>query len=243
MLTLLLAGTGTALATGLGAIPVFFLGERAAALRPLLLGVAAGAMSVASVAGLLLPGLDEGSTLAVVSGTAAGILFLVGARGALEARQRHVERALSAGSRTSLLVFVVLLVHSLPEGFAIGTAYASDTAGLSLFVIVAIAVQNIPEGTSIAIPMAGAGFSRSRQFWAAVLSSAPQPVGALIAYLLVEEIEPLLPVSFGFAAGAMLALVVAELLPSSLRENLTGAVAGGMIGAAAMLALSAALGV
>ena len=144
MLTLLLAGTGTALATGLGAIPVFLLGARAAALRPLLLGIAAGTMSVASVAGLLLPGLDEGSAISVGSGVAAGMLFLVGARTALDARDRHVERIRSAGLRTSILVFAVLLVHSLPEGFAIGTAYASDTAGLSLFVIVAIAVQNVP---------------------------------------------------------------------------------------------------
>ena len=243
MLTLLLAASATALATGLGAIPVFLLGPHTAAIRPLLLGIAAGVMSVASVAGLLLPGLDEGSAGAVGGGLAIGVLFLVGARRALEARQRHVERVWSASLRASILVFVVLLVHSLPEGFAIGTAYASDTAGLSLFVIVAIGVQNIPEGTSVAIPMAAAGFSRSRQFWAAVATSAPQPVGAAIAFLLVEEIEALLPFSFGFAAGAMLALVLVELLPTALRENLLGATTGILIGGAGMLALSAARGV
>jgi zinc transporter, ZIP family len=243
VLTLLLAATATALATGLGAIPVFLLGPRAAGLRPFLLGIAAGAMTVASVAGLLLPGLDQGPAASVGLGLLAGVLFLVVARGALEARHRHVERVQSAGLRTSILVFLVLLVHSLPEGFAIGTAYASDTAGLSLFVIVAIGVQNIPEGTSVAIPMAAAGFSRSRQFWGAVATSAPQPVGAVIAFLLVEQIEPLLPVSFGFAAGAMLALVIAELLPTALRDNGTQAVGGTALGAAAMLALSAVLGV
>jgi ZIP family zinc transporter len=243
LLTLLLAASGTALATGLGAIPVFLLGPRAAALRPLLLGIAAGAMSVASVAGLLLPGLDEGSAGAVGFGLATGVAFLVGVRRALEARQRHVERVWSTGLRASVLVFVVLLVHSLPEGFAIGTAYASDTAGLSLFVIVAIGVQNIPEGTSVAIPMAAAGFSRSRQFWAAVATSVPQPVGAAIAFLLVEEIEPLLPISFGFAAGAMLALVVTELFPAALRGGWVGAALGALLGAGGMLALSAALGV
>jgi ZIP family zinc transporter len=243
LLTLLLAASATALATGLGAIPVFLLGPHAATIRPLLLGIAAGVMSVASVAGLLLPGLDEGSAGAVGGGLAIGVLFLVGARRVLEARQRHVERVWSASLRASILVFVVLLVHSLPEGFAIGTAYASDTAGLSLFVIVAIGVQNIPEGTSVAIPMAAAGFSRSRQFWAAVATSAPQPVGAAIAFLLVEEIEALLPFSFGFAAGAMLALVLVELLPTALRENLLGAATGILIGGAGMLALSAALGV
>jgi len=86
------------------------------------------------------------------------------------------------GVTRSVLVFGVLLVHSLPEGLAIGTAYASGTAGLGLFVILAIGLQNVPEGTSVAIPMEAAGFSRSRQFWAAVATSAPQSVGALIAY-------------------------------------------------------------
>ena len=138
---------------------------------------------------------------------------------------------------------MVLLAHSLPEGLAIGTAYASDTAGLSLFVITAIGVQNIPEGTSVAIPMAAAGFSRSRQFWAAVATSAPQPIGAAIAFLLVEQVEPLLPFSFGVAAGAMLALVLVELLPEALRGEWAGATAGTVVGAGGMLALSAVLGV
>jgi ZIP family zinc transporter len=243
MLVLVLAGIGTALATGLGAIPVFFLGERARSLRPLLLGVAAGTMTVASIAGLLLPGLDEGTTGAVAAGVAAGVAFLGLARAALDARERHLDHSMRAGMRLSLLVFAVLLVHSLPEGFAIGTAYASETAGLGLFVIIAIAVQNIPEGTSVAIPMAAAGFSRGRQFWAAVLTSAPQPVGAVIAYLLVEEIEPLLPFSFGFAAGAMLALVVLELLPQSLPEGVGRTAIGFAFGAVGMLALSLVLGV
>lgn len=243
MLTLILAASATALATGLGAIPVFLLGERAAALRPLLLGIAAGAMTVASVAGLLLPGLDEGPATSVLAGLAAGVLFLLFARRALEARDKHLERARSAGVKTAILVFVVLMVHSLPEGFAIGTAYASETAGLSLFVIVAIGVQNIPEGTSVAIPMAAAGYSRARQFWAAVATSAPQPVGAVIAFLLVEQVQTLLPVSFGFAAGAMLALVVVELLPNAFLEDVGKAALGTALGAGAMLGLSAVLGV
>jgi zinc transporter ZupT len=70
-------------------------------------------------------------------------------------------------------VFAVLLVHSLPEGFAIGTAYASDREGLGLFVLLAIALQNVPEGTTSAIPMHDAGFSRRQQFWGAVATSAP----------------------------------------------------------------------
>src|SRR5215218_10162259 len=148
LLVLFLAACGTALATGLGAIPVWLLGTRAAALTPLLLGVARRR-------------LDHDSVFMGRSGP---------------------------GARTSALVFAVLFVHSLPEGLAVGTAYASERVGLGLFVIVAIAIQNIPEGTSVAIPMETAGFGRARQFWAAVGTSAPQPVGAVVAYLAVEEV-------------------------------------------------------
>src|SRR5918995_7035767 len=187
------AGIGTALATGLGAVPVFALGVRADALRPLLWGLAAGVMAVASVVGLLEPALDEGSGLAVAAGLLAGVLFLLAGRRALAHRDVHVGALRGDGVRRSVLVFGVLLVHSLPEGFAIGTAFASEQTGLGLFVLLAIAVQNIPEGTTSAIPMREAGFTPSQQFWAAVATSAPQPVGAVAAYVLVEQFEALLP--------------------------------------------------
>ncbi len=242
-IVLVLAACGTALATGLGAIPVFFLGQRAAQLTPPLLGFAAGVMGVASIAGLLLPAAEEGSAASVVGGLLAGAALLGFVRRRLDPTTTFMGRS-GPGARTSALVFLVLLVHSLPEGFAIGTAFASDRAGLSLFVIVAIAIQNIPEGTSVAIPMAAAGFGRSRQFWAAVGTSAPQPVGALVAFLLVEQIESLLPFSFAFAAGAMLALIVVELLPKAYAERRRlGPSAGLALGAAIMLGLSFALGV
>jgi ZIP family zinc transporter len=243
MIELVAIASLTALATGLGAIPVFLLGQRAEAIRPMLLGVASGVMLVAAIAGLLLPALDEGSGLEVGAGVAIGVLFLLGARRWLKGRRAHGQELMSVSMRSSILVFGVLSVHSLPEGFAIGTAYASDTAGLALFVVVAISVQNIPEGTSVAIPMSAAGFSAGRQFWAAVLTSVPQPIGAVVAYLLVEEITALLPVSFGFAAGAMLALVLVELLPEGVRANPRLAVAGAALGGAGMLVLSWGLGV
>jgi len=241
---LALAGAGTALATGLGAVPVFALGERADRLRPLLWGLAAGVMAVASVVGLLEPAIDEGSSLAVGAGLLGGVVFLLIGRRALASRDVHVGALRGAGVRRSVLVFGVLLVHSLPEGFAIGSAFASDRAGLGVFVLVAIALQNVPEGTASAIPMRDAGFTPVQQFWAAVATSAPQPVGAVAAYVLVEHIEGLLPVSFAFAAGAMLALVALELVPQAFtartwRMALAGAVAGGAI----MVGLSAAIGV
>ena len=131
---LLLAACGTALATGLGAIPVFLLGRRAAALTPPLLGFAAGVMGVAAVAGLLIPAFQEGSVATVIVGLATGLGFLLFVRRRFSADAGFMGRS-GPGARTSGLVFLVLFVHSLPEGLAIGTAFASDRAGLSLFVI------------------------------------------------------------------------------------------------------------
>jgi len=242
VLVLILLASLTALATGLGAIPVFFLGGRASVWQPALWGLAAGVMGVAAIRGLLVPAFDEGSTGEVIAGLLIGVLFLAGVRLLLAHREVHVGRLRGAGVRTSVLVFVVLFVHSLPEGLAIGTAYASDISGLSAFVILAIGLQNVPEGTSVAIPMAEAGFSRSRQFWAAVLTSAPQPVGAVIAYLAVESVQALLPISFAFAAGAMLALIATDLLPRALRLGGLRGPVGMLLGAAVMGALSLAVG-
>src|SRR5512132_3071592 len=241
---LFLAASATALATGLGTLPVFFMGSRAELLRPILLGTAIGAMTVASLVGLLKPALDEGGRAEVVIGLGAGVLLVVAARRLLSGRDVHVGQLQGSGVRLSVLVFGVLLVHSLPEGLAIGTAYASNRAGLSLFVILAIALQNVPEGTSVAIPMEAAGFRAGEQFWAAVATSAPQPVGALIAYLLVENIQAMLSFSFAFAAGAMLALVAVELAREAFaRGSWPVGLAGTLVGAALMLGLAGALGV
>jgi len=243
VIVLALAASATALATGIGAIPVFLFGSRTERLTPFLLGFAAGVMGVASVAGLLIPATEEGSAVEVVVGLMVGIAFLAIVRERFGAGHGFMGRT-GAGARTSALVFLVLFVHSLPEGLAIGTAFASDRAGLSLFVIVAIGIQNIPEGTSVAIPMQEAGFGHMRQFWAAVATSAPQPVGALIAFLAVEEVGGLLPFSFAFAAGAMLALIVAEMLPQAYadRHPVSPSV-GLLLGGAVMLVLSYTLGV
>jgi ZIP family zinc transporter len=239
-----LIGVGTAFATGLGVMPVWALGDAAARYRPALEGAAAGVMGVAAVVGLLLPSADTGSPIEVVGGTAAGVAFLLVARRALRHHDLHVGHLSGAGVQRSLLVFAVLFVHSLPEGLAIGTAYASTEQGLGLFVIVAIALQNVPEGTATAIPMAAAGFSRRAQFWAAVGTSLPQPVGAVLAFVLVDHVEGLLPVSFAFAGGAMLALVLVDTLPGALAHgSVRLALSGAAVGSGVMLALSALLGV
>jgi zinc transporter, ZIP family len=239
---LVAAAAATALATGLGAIPVFFLGARAGVLRPLLWGGTVGTMVVASVVGLVRPALDEGGPAEVAIGLLAGAAFLLGSRLLLRLHDARTRVVRSASGRATVLVFAVLFVHSLPEGFAIGTAYASERAGLGLFVIIAIAIHNIPEGTSMAVPMSSAGYGRSRQFWAAVATSLPQVPGAVVAYLLVERVDGLLPASFAFAAGAMLLLVAVELAPVAFagggrRQAAAAAVAGGAL----MLLLAALL--
>jgi len=109
--------------------------------------------------------------------------------------------------------------------------------------IPAIALQNIPEGTSVAMPMAAAGASPAAQVGAAIATSLPQPVGAIIAYVAVDAVGALLPLGFGFAAGAMLAVVVAQTWPDASRLGRRSALAGVAAGATAMLALDIALGV
>jgi ZIP family zinc transporter len=243
VLLLAALATGTVLATGLGALPVFALGgDRARRWQGSLSGLAAGVMAVAAIAGLLIPAAERGSAPTVVAATVAGIVALVLSRAALGHRPVVGERG-QAGRRSSLVIGV-LFAHSLPEGFAIGSAFASSQAGISAFVIAAITIQNVPEGTATAIAMQQAGYRRAQQFWGAVLTSVPQLPGALLAWVAVEEIAGLLPVSFALAGGAMLALVVVDLLPDAWRHAPHGRVAAGtLLGAGAMLAMSAALGV
>lgn len=240
-LLLIVIATGTALATGLGALPVLALGgERARAAQGVLSGLAAGVMAVAAVVGLLKPAAEQGPAVTVIAAAVFGVLALILSRRLLTHRAQGAGRS-AAGNR-SLLVIGVLFVHSLPEGFAIGSAFASSEAGLGAFVIAAIAIQNVPEGTATAAAMQPAGYGRWQQLWGAVLTSVPQVPGALVAWLAVEQIQGLLPISFALAGGAMLALVVVDLLPDAFKHASHGGVVGGTaLGALLMLAVGAAL--
>ena len=239
-LALTAIATATALATGLGAVPVALLG-RGDSLQPALGGVASGVMAVAAIVGLAVPAFRHGSPGVVVP------CLLGGAAALLLIRRRLVVRAGAAqamASKRSLLVFGVLFAHSLPEGLAIGAAYASTASGVGAFVISAIAIQNIPEGTAVAIPMRDAGRSAGEQIGAAILTSAPQVPGALLAWLAVEQVRSLLAASFALAGGAMLALVLADTLPDAWsRGRHPQVLAGVAAGAGVMLAASALLGV
>ena len=228
-----LVGAGTMLATGLGAIPVWALGSDAVRWRPLMIGIAIGAMLVAAVVGLIAPGLDLGKPTDLWVGFAIGAAAVFAIRSTLRHRQAGMQELRGADIRRAILIFGVLFVHSLPEGFAVGTAWASSDKSIGIFVILAIALQNIPEGMSVALPMNDAGVGFWRQFWAAVGTSLPQPIGAAVAFVLVDSISGLLPFSFGFAAGAMIVLVVAEMIPDAhnsgnRRMAAAGVLAGGV---------------
>jgi ZIP family zinc transporter len=212
------------------------LGVRAEALRAVLGGVAIGVMSVAAVGGLLLPALRAGSLEAVLLGGTGGVALLIWGRWAV---RRHYGRA-EAEAR-AWLTFAVLFVHSLPEGLAIGAAFASSPE-LGLFVVLAIAIQNVPEGTAAAIPLRAAGRSPATQVIAAIVSSVPQVPGALLAWVAVDAVQPALPASLALAGTAMLTLVVAELVPTAWRAgDRSSAVAGTLAGGAAMVLVALAL--
>lgn len=245
VLLLGLAACATALATGIGALPVYAIGSDSPLVRPILWGIAAGVMVVAAIQGMLIPGLQESGDAGVFAGLAAGVAFLVIARRSLGQRHLHVGTDDGADARSAVMVFVVLFVHSLPEGLALGSAWASGSADLGVFVFLAIALQNIPEGTAVAIPLRDAGVGVGRAFALATATSAPQPVGAVIAYLAVTTVDALLGPSFGFAGGAMLALVAVEIAPVALaqpyrRRGLAAAIVAGALAFALGTSLSVA---
>jgi ZIP family zinc transporter len=214
MLGLALAACGTALACGLGALPVYVLGSRAQRAAPALWGLAALAMVTAAIFGLLVPAVHSGAPGAA-AGTVAGVALLLAARRELgRHNDLHIGTLRGAGARRAALVLGTLTLHSLPEGLAMGAAWAADGGAAGPFVVLAIAVQNVPEGTVVALPLRESGASPWRAFWVAVGTSAPQPVGAVAAYAVVTFAGATAAAALGLAAGAMLALVATDVLPA-----------------------------
>ena len=237
---LTLAACATALATGIGAVPVLLLGPRIAAMAAALWGAAGGVMVVAAIAGLLLPALEESGTAGALAGLTVGVLAMSVSSFTLRRRSGlHLGTLDGPGARRAFLVAGTLFAHSLPEGLAIGAAWASGGAP-GAFVVFAIALQNVPEGMVTALPLREAGFSSTRIFWAAVATSAPQVPGALLAYWAVTSVDNLLGFSYGLAAGAMLALVILEVSPAARERPARGA-AGAVAGVVVMTALAIAL--
>lgn len=251
LLITFIAAAITDLATGLGAVPFFFLPRLPKRLNGVLIAAAAGMMTIASVLQLLgearsrAPGWHLWQVvLGLVLGTG---FFHVTARWVRRHEQFDLGRLRQNGGKGSLLVVAAMTIHSLPEGIAIGVAYATAawTGQLSfgLAVAVALAVHNIPEGMAIAAALRAKGVSALSCTGWALLSSLPQPLGAVPAALAVWAFGPLLPGALGFAAGAMMFLVAFELLPGSVdKAGRTGSSLGFCVGLGFMLALTALTG-
>lgn len=245
------------LGTAAGAAFVFFLrGEISPRLQKTLLGFASGVMVAASVWSLLIPSIEMCSDMgrwSVVPSTVgflAGIGFLL----CLDMATPHLhlngdrEGPRSKLSRTAMLSLAVT-IHNLPEGMAVGVVLAGVLDGSSditmasaLAVALGIAIQNVPEGAIISMPMRAEGHSRTRSFAYGTLSGVVEPLGAILVLVLATWITPLLPYLLAFAAGAMLYVVVEELIPEASQpphSNLS--TMGFAIGFVAMMILDVVL--
>jgi ZIP family zinc transporter len=205
-------GLITALATGLGALPFLFLrkvSERAAAHAN---AIAAGLMLGASFM-LLVEGSVYGTWQSLV-GAAIGIMFIQLANRFLEAHPELELGAKGTGGRRAFLVVLAMTVHSFSEGIAVGVSFGGGMT-LATLITIAIAVHNIPEGLAISAVLRPRGTSIAACAGWSVLSSLPQPLMAVPAFLFVELFRPVLPYGLGFAAGAMVYMVFLELLPEA----------------------------
>lgn len=231
--TVFVAALLTALATGLGALPLL-LGRRIEG-RGLGLStaVAAGFMVGASV-GLFWEA--AGSSVArTLAGAMLGAGFIFATHREL-GHHRHVEFGALRGAdaRGALMIVGVMTLHSFPEGIGVGVAFG-DGAALGALIATAIAVHNIPEGLAISLVLVPRGVSVRRAAAWSVFSSLPQPLMAVPAFLLVEWFEPVLAAGLGFAGGAMLWMVAAQLLPDALRSSSPAPVAAAVSAAAAAM--------
>lgn len=219
------------LGTTLGAACVFLMRKRMPLnLQKGLSGFAAGVMVAASVWSLLIPSIEMtgksgfASIVPAVVGFTAGILFLLFLDDIVP--HQHIDSNQSEGpkshlSKTSKLVFAITL-HNLPEGMAVGAALAAalennvylPMAG-AVALSVGIAIQNFPEGAIVSMPLRAAGNSRMRSFVIGTLSGVVEPVGAVVTILLASAVVPVLPYLLAFAAGAMMYVVVEELIPET----------------------------
>jgi zinc transporter ZupT len=217
------AAFGTALATGLGALPFLAFRDMSRRWLGASNALAAGLMLGASVM-LVWEGADKGR-LRVVLGFALGVAFIIATRRLLEHREHHVIGSLrGADARKALIIVGVMTLHSFTEGVGIGVSFGGGEA-LGAFITAAIAVHNIPEGLAISLVLVPRGTRVSTAAAWSVFSSLPQPLMAVPAFVFVEAFEPVLPVGLGFAAGAMVWMVFAELLPDALGDASRAAVA------------------
>jgi ZIP family zinc transporter len=233
-------------ATAIGGLWLLVMPRPSELLLDILLGFTAGIMLAATAFSLLVPALDQGGLAAVLVGLGAGGVALL----ALDAFIPHVHlrfaergRPDDHATRRGLLLVSALTIHNIPEGLAVGVAFAAGGAELGVPIALAIGIQNIPEGFAAAAPLFAAGASRRTAALVAAATGAVEPPSALAAFAAFELASGLLPFGLAFAAGAMLYVIVDELIPEShARGNERAASAALLVGFALMLALDNAFG-
>ena len=251
------AGTGfTFSMTVIGAAMVFLTKKQSSALmQRIFLGFAAGVMIAASVWSLLIPAIEETeqaggiSWLPAAGGFVLGLAFMLLLDGLLTRLQHSAVRAGNVSSsfrRTAMLVLAVTL-HNIPEGMAVGLAFALAADGESLAGAFALAlgigVQNFPEGAAVALPLHQEGFSRAKSFVFGALSGIVEPIFGIVVVLAAAQLTPFMPWLLSAAAGAMLYVVVEELIPEAhLNEHSHPGTLGVMVGFLVMMVLDVALG-
>lgn len=250
IIALLIPFLGTALGSGF----VFFVGsEIRPALQKAMLGFASGVMVAASVWSLLIPSIEMGegpsSVVPAAAGLLAGFAFLL----LIDYVTPHIhasgeaEGPRSGLSKTTKLALAVT-IHNFPEGMAVGVAIAGAlSADFSMAAAVAlsigIAIQNIPEGAIISVPLRTAGNSRRKSFWIGALSGAVEPLAGALVLVLTTSITGIMPYMLSFAAGAMLYVVVEELIPETSQGSHSNVgTVGFALGFALMMVLDVVLG-
>lgn len=247
------------LGTSLGAACVFFMrGEMHRGVQRGLTGFASGVMVAASIWSLLIPAIEESSDwgklafLPAVIGFGGGILFLLFLDHIIPHLHMGAEKAEGPRShlaRTTMLVLAVTL-HNIPEGMAVGVVLAGFLSGhgdityaSAMALSIGIAIQNFPEGAIISMPLRGAGMGKMKSFAGGMLSGVVEPVGGVLTILLTSLVVPLMPYLLSFAAGAMMYVVVEELIPEmSEGEHSDIGVLTFALGFMVMMTLDVALG-
>ena len=249
---------GTFLITALGAAGIFFVRREVSGnLQCGFLGFAGGVMIAASVWSLLLPGIDFAEAngqvgwLVMTGGFLLGVITLLVADGLMKAwYEREKSTQLTLGKSTAMLI-IAITTHNIPEGMSVGLAFAlagqnmQDTALLSGAVALAIGIgiQNFPEGAIISMPLKSEGISRRKSFLYGTLSGLVEPFGAIAVILLSDFLIPLLPYLLSFAAGAMIYVIVEEIIPEASEGTHSNiATIGFAVGFCVMMILDVALG-
>lgn len=228
----LLASVFTWGITALGAATVFLVGSVRRWFLDSMLGFAAGVMIAASYWSLLAPAIEMAQSQGHQPWVAPLIGFLLGAAFLalsdrilphlhINLRPEKTEGVKTTWHRTRLLILAITL-HNIPEGLAVGVAFGAVSHGLpeatlpgAIALAIGIGLQNFPEGIAVAMPLRGEGSSRFRSFWCGQLSAVVEPLAAVVGAAAVVQAEPLLPYALAFAAGAMIFVVVEEVIPES----------------------------